>query len=76
MAMNHQVHAQGHTLLVMYASEMYLIRYFSELDTAAGTHIIQVKCLAQGHLNRGRLDYTLLVVLDFGFLSTMVFLTD
>lgn len=59
------VHAQGHTALVIYVSEMYLIRYFSEFDTTAGTRIIQVKCLAQGHLNRGRLDYSLLVVLGF-----------
>lgn len=63
------VHAQGHTALVIYVSEMYLIRYFSEFDAAAGTRIIQVKWLAQGHLNHGRLDYSLLVVLGFGFFS-------
>lgn len=53
---------------VQYTSEKYLIRYFSELGTAAAMHIMRVKYLAQGHLKRGRSDYSPLVVL--GFLST------
>lgn len=44
------VHTQGRTVLVIYTSEMHLIRYFWLLDTSRGTSV-QVNFLAQGLLN-------------------------
>lgn len=47
------VRTQGRTVLVIYTSEMHLIRYFWLLDTSGGTSV-EINSLAQGLLNHKR----------------------
>lgn len=47
------VRTQGRAVLVIYTSEMHLIRYFWRQDTSGGTSV-EVKSHAQGLLNLRR----------------------